>query len=604
MATTDGIKPYLLASEIEDHSIVYNKIIDIIATLPKTSRACIQQVIIACRAVVQKQEKGMLISQISQTLAKVFANPNKDEIHGLKKTIFVMIKFGFSVATGTLSRSPSSTSLQSSKEEIVQDQVRKAQDYATLRLAKMESQKRQSRLLLINDETGRESASTQRPSAERQQATTAALSEAKVNHIRASSRLLLNGVEGDGDAYLNLLSKQQLIERVKDCEKQLRDMKKLLEQSKEEISHLSSHHKLPEDESKRRSLSVSQSPPVPSPLSTSAEGIATESLSSLSKQQPPKRPAKPEGITSLHLSSSSSSPPISSPQKDSPRLSRSGSGSLHVDSVASPRTSQLREKDKIKESGKEREKEKEKEREKDRGKGRKEKPDQLLFSKPLQNVHLPLCKNSAVGGELSFISGDVDYYHYMHHGFDDSGWGCAYRSLQTICSWFNLQGYGNLPIPSHKDIQSILVRLGDKPTSFVGSKQWIGAIEISLILRELFGVDCKVLHFKSGKDVTSSIDKIAQHFKTDGTPIMIGGGVLAYTLLGVDYVPTDEDSLSLTQSKTVEPRFLILDPHYTGADDPDSVRSKGWCQWKTKEVFLANAFYNLCLPICPRIYRK
>lgn len=41
-----------------------------------------------------------------------------------------------------------------------------------------------------------------------------------------------------------------------------------------------------------------------------------------------------------------------------------------------------------------------------------------------------------------------------------------------------------------------------------------------------------------------------------GTPIMVGGGVLAYTLLGIDFNP-----------RTGEAAFLILDPHFTGADD-------------------------------------
>ena len=47
-----------------------------------------------------------------------------------------------------------------------------------------------------------------------------------------------------------------------------------------------------------------------------------------------------------------------------------------------------------------------------------------------------------------------------------------------------------------------------------------------------------------------------------GTPVMIGGGVLAYTLLGVDY-----------NERTGQCAFLILDPHYTGADDLKRVQS-------------------------------
>ena len=47
-----------------------------------------------------------------------------------------------------------------------------------------------------------------------------------------------------------------------------------------------------------------------------------------------------------------------------------------------------------------------------------------------------------------------------------------------------------------------------------------------------------------------------------GTPIMMGGGVLAYTLLGIDF-----------NAKTGEAAFLILDPHFTSADDLQRIRA-------------------------------
>ena len=56
-----------------------------------------------------------------------------------------------------------------------------------------------------------------------------------------------------------------------------------------------------------------------------------------------------------------------------------------------------------------------------------------------------------------------------------------------------------------------------------------------------------------GVDIPSKARELAQHFVSQGTPVMIGGGVLAYTLLGVAF---NED--------TGEAAFLILDPHYTG----------------------------------------
>jgi hypothetical protein len=40
------------------------------------------------------------------------------------------------------------------------------------------------------------------------------------------------------------------------------------------------------------------------------------------------------------------------------------------------------------------------------------------------------------GGEVSAVQGMYSYHHYMQDRIDDSGWGCAYRSLQTVVSWF------------------------------------------------------------------------------------------------------------------------------------------------------------------------
>lgn len=71
---------------------------------------------------------------------------------------------------------------------------------------------------------------------------------------------------------------------------------------------------------------------------------------------------------------------------------------------------------------------------------------------------------------------------------------------------------------------------------------------------------------------------------------MIGGGVLAYTLLGVDIC-----------AQTGEARFLILDPHYTGEENVKKINQKGWCDWKKSDIFVREAFYNLCLPMVQKI---
>ena len=75
-----------------------------------------------------------------------------------------------------------------------------------------------------------------------------------------------------------------------------------------------------------------------------------------------------------------------------------------------------------------------------------------------------------------------------------------------------------------------------------------------------------------------------KHFETVGSPIMMGGGVLAFTMAGIEYNQT-----------LGEVRFLILDPHYTGKDVLKSIQPR-WCGWKDIDFFDKFSFYNLCCP--------
>ncbi|CAN6585478.1 unnamed protein product [Malus baccata var. baccata] len=214
----------------------------------------------------------------------------------------------------------------------------------------------------------------------------------------------------------------------------------------------------------------------------------------------------------------------------------------------------------------------------------------------LKDVHIGIPSSGVSGGSVSLLQGSYEYYHYLQDAFNDSGWGCAYRSLQTIISWFRLQHYTSVEVPSHGEIQQSLVEIGDKDPSFIGSREWIGAIELSFVLDKLLGVSCKVMNVRSGAELPEKCRELALHFDTQGTPIMIGGGVLAYTLLGVDYNEASGDCA-----------FLILDPHYTGSDEHKKIVSGGWCGWKKavdskgKSFFLHDKFYNLLLPQRPNM---
>mmetsp|Transcript_12396 Transcript_12396/g.20557 ORF Transcript_12396/g.20557 Transcript_12396/m.20557 type:complete len:183 (-) Transcript_12396:99-647(-) len=180
---------------------------------------------------------------------------------------------------------------------------------------------------------------------------------------------------------------------------------------------------------------------------------------------------------------------------------------------------------------------------------------------------------------------------YLNHSLTSM---CVYLLWQPILS----SSYTNLPVPSHRTIQQDLVACSSSSSqsssssSIVGSKQWIGAVELQMVLQHRYCIESRILHVPSGADVSSKARDIYKHFKSEGTPVMIGGGHLAYGLLGIDWNVTEKKS-----------KYLILDPHYTGSDDNVSkILKNGWCGWKdASDVFKADNFYNFLLPQRPRV---
>ncbi|KAK6920598.1 Peptidase C78, ubiquitin fold modifier-specific peptidase 1/ 2 [Dillenia turbinata] len=207
---------------------------------------------------------------------------------------------------------------------------------------------------------------------------------------------------------------------------------------------------------------------------------------------------------------------------------------------------------------------------------------------------------------VSLIQGSYDYHHYLQDSFDDSassgfryegrvkginylnihlkssfhmivnpwvdssvcalqfpaptwlecvtfqGWSCAYRSLQTIISWFRHQHYTSIDV--HTVCMNVICKRNTTIPCrdwFVGSRKWIGAIELSFLLDKLLGV-----------------------------------------------------LITMKQAVTA---FLILDPHCTGNDELKKIVDGGWCGWKKavdgkgKNFFLHDKFYNLLLLLRPKM---
>eukprot|EP00754_Rhynchopus_humris_P014747 Rhum_TRINITY_DN14408_c3_g2::Rhum_TRINITY_DN14408_c3_g2_i1::g.88580::m.88580/K01376/UFSP2; UFM1-specific protease 2 len=227
----------------------------------------------------------------------------------------------------------------------------------------------------------------------------------------------------------------------------------------------------------------------------------------------------------------------------------------------------------------------------------------------LTTVHelLELGGPAPAGAERTCVRGAYTYYHYRCDGARDDGWGCAYRSLQTLLSWYltnaHAEGCGGpghrrrprRQPPSLREIQELLLEVdpSKKSTRFVGSSEWIGSAEIFLVLNSLLGVECVVRRLDSGRALATDASvqqMLHEHFAGQGSPVMVGGRQYAHTILGVE-----------TREGSAGCRLLILDPHYPALrPDLGEIRKGGWCAWRDPaSLFKADSWYNICLPQRP-----
>ncbi|XP_021208437.1 probable Ufm1-specific protease 1 [Bombyx mori] len=205
------------------------------------------------------------------------------------------------------------------------------------------------------------------------------------------------------------------------------------------------------------------------------------------------------------------------------------------------------------------------------------------MSNLLVNIHESLVSKQT--GKSYLIKGNYEYYHYLCDGFDDRGWGCGYRTLQTICSWMKLN-HMDVAVPSIREIQSILVDLEDKPKTFIGSRQWIGSFEVCLVIDKLFDVPCKIIHINKGDDLKTIVDALVKHFIEYSSPVMMGGDVDCSSK-GIMGIHIGDHGASL----------LVVDPHYVGKQPRKNyLQDHGWVKWQPLHDFLSSSFYNLCLP--------
>lgn len=67
-----------------------------------------------------------------------------------------------------------------------------------------------------------------------------------------------------------------------------------------------------------------------------------------------------------------------------------------------------------------------------------------------------------------------------------------------------------------------LYECGDKDAKFVGSRQWIGSMELGYCLDNMLGIQSRIINTNSGAEVADNVRQLALHFDNSGTPVMIG----------------------------------------------------------------------------------
>ena len=125
--------------------------------------------------------------------------------------------------------------------------------------------------------------------------------------------------------------------------------------------------------------------------------------------------------------------------------------------------------------------------------------------------------------------------------------------------------------------------IGDKPASFVNSREWIGSQEVGYVLGSLLDIDCKYIIIEKGSEAKKYMNQLRDHFMNQATPVMIGGGVLAFTCIGISIHPKTQDAkllilvllrwlqsdrrIRITRARTKSDRFYPRSRDWRGISD-------------------------------------
>uniref|UniRef100_A0A8D0B1Q8 UFM1 specific peptidase 1 n=1 Tax=Salvator merianae TaxID=96440 RepID=A0A8D0B1Q8_SALMN len=134
--------------------------------------------------------------------------------------------------------------------------------------------------------------------------------------------------------------------------------------------------------------------------------------------------------------------------------------------------------------------------------------------------------------------------------------------------------------------------MGDKPSSFPGSRDWIGTVEAALCIDHFYSVPGKLVHVPRGQDLEKELEILYSHFQEGGGPVMMGG----------DRDNSSKGLLGVCSSAGGH-HLLVLDPHHygqAGSLTKEELQARGWVRWRDLGFFEAGSFYNLCFTSSPQ----
>tara|TARA_Y100000589_G_C26994775_1_gene564151 strand:- start:129 stop:707 length:579 start_codon:yes stop_codon:yes gene_type:complete len=190
----------------------------------------------------------------------------------------------------------------------------------------------------------------------------------------------------------------------------------------------------------------------------------------------------------------------------------------------------------------------------------------------------------------------IDYliYHYCIDDFNDVGFGCSYRNIQTILSAVKKYYKNDISIPNVKSILKYFNNDYEKKIKQGKTQElWIEPYHISEYLKNYYKIKGQnILYLLEDQDISkilktdifiylsdsiyhkSNFNKVLEiineHFNKNKIPIVIDNGVYSYCLTKINE------------------NFILIDPHTTNDDNATKI---------IDEVFLKNSFWMVYLPI-------